>query len=95
MRTNTNKQIELNEMAEHVERILKGIYEETNRDTVLCMMGVIVERPSDAPVNDQGETAVRLNHFVVGDPEDIKRMMMYMLENSFELPGDSSEEQVH
>jgi hypothetical protein len=93
------KKISAEELTVQARRILDNMHTGVDPDEVVCMMGVIVTKNENNPVDENGNPMVQLQHFVLGDPDDIRKMMVFMVEHSFEMPEEdeenSSTPQVH
>jgi len=89
------KKIDQSELASQVTRIIDNLKTSVNPEEVVCMMGIVISQAPDNPTTEDGKPMVQLHHFVLGDPEDIRKMMLFMIENSFEVPdGDEDDEDV-
>lgn len=72
------------EVAEKVRELLERLPQSVNPDEVVCMMGVIVSKSPDNPTDDNGEPMAAVQQFSIGSEDDIRRMLMLLIENSFE-----------
>lgn len=57
-------------MSEQAKRIIEHIGKHTDPENVICMMGIIVQKPPAG-----SEKNVTINAFVLGSDEDIARML--------------------
>ena len=86
------KKIDQSELAEQVVRIIDNLKTGVNPEEVVCMMGIVVSQSPDNPITEDGKPMAQLHHFVLGDPEDIRKMMLFMIEHSFEAPDDEEDD---
>ena len=88
------KELDKNQLAAEVDRIIDKIRLETKPEHVIGMMGVIVSMSPDNPVGEDGKPMASIHNFAVGEPEDIRRMILLMIENAFEepVPEDDNED---
>ena len=72
------------QIAEKARELLERLPRSVNPDEVVCMMGIIVSKSPDNPTDDNGNPMAAVQQFSVGSEEDIRRMLMLLIENSFE-----------
>ena len=85
-------------VSEKVRELLNKLPNSVNPDEVLCMMGIIVSKSDENPLDENGKPMAAVQQFSVGSEEDLRRMLMLLIENTFETvvdDDDDSQERVH
>lgn len=80
------------QIAEKARELLERLPRSVKPDDVVCMMGIIVSKSPDNPTDDNGNPMAAVQQFSIGSEEDVRRMMLLLIENSFETVVDEDED---
>lgn len=80
------------QVGEKVRELLNKLPNSVNPDEVVCMMGIIVSKSDQNPPDENGQPMAAVQQFSVGSEEDLRRMLMLLIENTFETVVDDDDE---
>jgi hypothetical protein len=80
------------QIAEKTRELLERLPRSVKPEEVVCMMGIIVSKSPDNPTDDNGNPMAAVQQFSIGSEEDVRRMMLLLIENSFETVVDEDED---
>ena len=80
------------QVGEKVRELLNKLPNSVNPDEVVCMMGIIVSKSDQNPTDENGQPMAAVQQFSVGSEEDLRRMLMLLIENTFETVVDDDDE---